>query len=100
MVSDPIITNTIEITMATIGRLIKNFDIVSPLLRVRGGKRFRFHQSASPHFLDPFGDDRFAAIEPLRDNPVVVNAIADFYRTNTDLIFGVDDRDLISALKL
>src|SRR5262249_7092142 len=73
--------------------------IMSPLLDVLG-KRFRFHQSACPHFLDPFGDDRFAAIEPLRDNPVVVDTVADFHRTNTDLVFGVDDRDLISALKL
>src|ERR1051325_4875241 len=98
MVSDPTSTNTIEITIATIGRLMKNFDITSPLLRLRG-ERFRFHHNSCTDFLYTLGYHCLAAVESLGDNPFAVDAIADFNGSNTNFVFGVDDRDLICALK-
>ena len=50
---------TIEITMATMGRLMKNFDIgLSPLSF--HGKRLWIHLHALAHFLHAFGNHAFA----------------------------------------
>ena len=54
--SEPTSTRTIEITIATIGRLMKNFDMTSPARRFRG-EWFRIDPDAGAHLLHSFGDD-------------------------------------------
>src|SRR5262249_45484739 len=99
IVSDPTSTSTIEITMATMGRLMKNLDMPSPPLGVPS-ERFSSHQNAVTDFLYPFGDDGFAEIKSFGDDPILVNAVADFYGPNADLVFGIYDSDLIGSLKI
>src|SRR5215470_11209643 len=99
MVSVPTSTNTIEITIATMGRLMKNFDITSPPL---GSccERFRVHHHSGTHLLHSFGDDDLRTVEAFGDDPVGAGEVADFHRANTDSVFGINHRDLIAALKL
>src|SRR3989442_14006205 len=61
----PTITRTIEITIATMGRLIKNFDIELPCLAFRG-KRLRVHLHARTHLLHAFGNHALASLQPVR----------------------------------
>ena len=59
----PTITSTIEITIATIGRLIKNFDIpLSSLRFARCHKRFWVHQRTGTNLLHPLGDNAFTEL--------------------------------------
>src|SRR2546430_1289921 len=80
----PTMTVRMAITMATTGRLTKNFAIVRCSLsalgatgragyRLRGGGlrrgRLRIHRHAGFDFLHAFNHDPFARLEPLRDDP-------------------------------
>ena len=51
--------------MATMGRLMKNFDMGLPSLGFRG-KWFGVHLHSGTHFLHSFGDDAFAALSVRR----------------------------------
>src|SRR6266851_3908468 len=75
----PTITMTIEITMATMGRLMKNFDIGLPSLTFRG-KRLRVHLHARTHLLHAFGNHAFASLQSVRDNPIGADTVADLNR--------------------
>ena len=52
---------TIEITMATMGRLIKNFDMELPSRCVHG-KWLGVHLHARTHLLHALGDHAFARL--------------------------------------
>src|SRR4029077_672924 len=99
MVIVPTITITMEITMATMGRLIKNFDIGLPSLRLRG-KWLGVYLHARTHPLHSLDDDTFALLKPFRHNPLPTHAIADLPRTDAHFVLAVHNRDLIAALQL
>src|SRR5580692_257017 len=104
-VSAPTSTMTMEITMATMGRLMKNFDMGYLSLSIRWclvfrHERFRVHVRACAHSLNPFHYDPVPRIESAGDNPSVIDAISHSDGSNVDFIAGVDDGDLISALQL
>src|SRR5579862_8202579 len=98
-VSEPTSTSTMEITMATIGRLMKNFDIALPALRI-AGKRLGIHLRALPNFLYALGNDHFARFKPFGDHPLRTALRAELYRANFHFVFAVHDGNLVSTLQL
>src|SRR5271166_2173444 len=98
IVSAPTSTRTIEITMATIGRLIKNFDIESPRLGFQG-KRLGVHLHARAHLLHTLSDHAVAGLQSVRNNPPVAHAVADFHRPDVHFVIAIHCRDLIAALQ-
>src|SRR5208282_1220814 len=99
MVRAPTITRTIEITMATMGRLMKNFDIGLPSF-VFAGVGLGSHRCALPHLLHAFGDDAIARLEPAVNDPVAADAVAHLNSSDFRLVVGIDNRDLVTALQL
>src|ERR1700674_2258850 len=94
----PTINMTMEITMATMGRLIKNFDIGLPCLRLCG-KWLGVHLQARANLLNAFGDDSFAWIQPFCNNPLGTNAVTDCDRSNAHFVVGGYNGHLITALE-
>src|ERR1700746_3349527 len=99
MVSVPTSTKMMEITIATMGRFMKNFDIALFVLGVRA-EGLGVHLRTGSHFLNSFGDDSFPAIQPVRNNPSRADAVADSYRSNADFVVAIHHRNLIAALEL
>src|SRR6266513_2416818 len=87
------------ITIATMGRLIKNFDIGLPSLAFPG-KRHGVHLHARTNLLHAFGNHAVASLQPLGDNPMGADALANLYRADAHLVLAVDRRYLIAALQL
>src|SRR5712692_5855889 len=98
MVIVPTRTNTMEITIATMGRLIKNFDIRSPSGSSHG-KRLGVHLHTGAHLLQALSHYAFAGFEPFLNNPLGADALADFDRLNAHFVVAVDDPYLEAALK-
>src|SRR5580700_3886007 len=98
MVIAPTSTMRIAITIATMGRLMKNFDMGLPVLCLRD-KRLGVHMSALAYFLNAFGDDSFARFQSVRHNPLRPNAVADLDRSYAHLILVVDNGYLIGPLQ-
>src|ERR1700736_6729110 len=99
IVSAPTNTMTMEMTMATIGRLMKNFDIgYLSLASMR--KRPRVHFCALPHLLDSLGDDSFSPIQPTGDHPHATDTVTDRDGSNANLVVSIHHRDLVCALQL
>src|SRR5271166_1730599 len=88
IVMAPTITITIEITMATIGRLMKNFDIGSPFLGVRR-KWLGIHLRARVHFLHALGDYAFAWLQTISNNPLCTHPVAHFDRSDIHFVLVV-----------
>src|SRR5580692_2171954 len=109
-VSAPTSTMTMEITMATIGRLMKNLDMVHPSLSSRGWLTWRclilghiwlgVHTHAGAHPLHSFNYDSVVRVQPVRNDPSVVNPVAHGDRANVNFVVGADDSDLVAALQL
>src|SRR5271163_3621958 len=99
MVMAPTITKTMEITMATMGRLIKNFDMGLFSLRLCD-ERLGIHLHAVTYFLYPFGNHAFALFQSVRNNPLGPNGFADFDGADAHLVLIVHDRNLIAPLQL
>src|SRR5882672_5843785 len=99
MLIAPTITMTMEMTMATMGRLIKNFDIGLPSLRFRG-KWLGVHVHARMHLLHALGNHTFASLESVHDNPLGADPVAHLNRPDAHLVLVVQRRDLIAALQL
>src|SRR5260370_31999608 len=93
----PTITMTMEITMATMGRLIKNFDIALPSLTLQG-KRLGVHLRARTRLLHALGNHTFALLEPFRNNPLRTDTVADGDRSNAHFVVGTYNGNLIAAL--
>src|SRR5271165_7404061 len=88
MVMAPTITIMIEMTMATIGRLMKNFDICSPFLGFCR-KWLGIHLRARAHFLQALGDYAFAGLQSFSNNPLCTHPITHFDRSNVHFILLV-----------
>src|SRR5277367_516091 len=103
MVSEPTRTMTMEITMATMGRLMKNFDIGHLSLSCRGtcgGKRPGVHFRTWAHLLNSFHHDFFSSIQPAGDHPLGTDTVTDRDRPNAYLVVCVHNGDLVGALQL
>jgi hypothetical protein len=106
----------IEMTMATIGRLMKNLDMAAyPLLAGAGSaglsaglaaeaaagagaKGFRIDGHSRANLLRSFGDDLLAGLQSLADDPVAADTLADGDRTDVDFVLGRDDCHQVLAL--
>src|SRR5690349_20775000 len=100
----PTMTITIEITMDTMGRFMKNLYTMWALRCVaRGVRIFRCRglwlkrSGANLHsladLLCPFRHDSVARLQAFVDNPHGVNFRPHFDRTNTHLVVGADYRN-------
>src|ERR1700688_3291474 len=81
----PMMTVRMAITMATIGRLMKNLDITS----VTGGRsieRNGCNRAAGFDFLSAFRDDLIPGHQTAGDDPHCVDALAGLHRANGDLV--------------
>src|SRR5215475_1845482 len=85
MVSEPTNTSTMEITIATMGRLIKNVDMALPA-RGFGDEWFGIDVSAGANLLDAFGHDVLSRLQSFSDNPLAANVIADLYSSYAHLV--------------
>src|SRR6266567_6119681 len=94
IVRAPTITRTMEITMATIGRLIKNFDIGLPSLAFRS-KWLGVHLHARAHFLHALDNDTLAGLQPFRNDPLRADAVTDFDGSDAYFVFTVHHGHLI-----
>src|ERR1700741_5226575 len=99
IVSEHTNTRTIEITIATIGRLMKNFDMTSPAHRFRS-EWFRIDANPSAHFLDSLDDDPLTWIEPTCDHPAPIHLWPNRDRPNVHLVVSANDCHLIPTLQL
>src|SRR5579871_1623132 len=99
IVRPPTSTSTIEITIATIGRLMKNFDIGSPS-RCVCAERLWIDPHPRPDLLSSFHHDCVPGMEPIRDHPAVVNLHSDGNWLNDHLVVVVHYCDLVTALQL
>src|ERR1700677_4997906 len=117
-VSEPTNTMTIEITMATIGRLMKNFDmdhvslsihrcfvyrslLIDPYSSILGFcyKRLGVHAHTGAHPLNAFNYDSVACIEAARHDQSVIDAVAHRNGSNINFIAGAHDSNLVAALQ-
>src|SRR5271170_8053073 len=94
IVSVPTSTRTIEITMATMGRLIKNFDIELPARSSRR-KWFGIHLHARTHLLDSLGNHPLAWLQSVRNNPLAADTVADFDGSDAHFVVAIHGSDLI-----
>src|SRR5437899_2713836 len=90
MVIVPTITMTMEITMATMGRLIKNFDIGLPCLAFRC-KRLGVHLHARTNLLHAFGNNSLASLQSVSDNPIGAHTVADRNRADGYFVLAAID---------
>src|SRR4029077_5476597 len=88
MLIAPTIIMTMEITMATMGRLIKNFDMGLLSLRFRG-KRLGVYLHARAHFLHSLGNHAFARLQSIYDDPLSADPIAHLNCSDAHLVFMV-----------
>src|SRR3954471_17542458 len=104
MQTAPIRVIRIAMTIATIGRRMKNLDMIGCLTtRRRGGRRrwgprLRVHHRAFPRFLDAFDNDLVTGLESFLDDPIVVDPPAHFDGLDMHLVVRPHDRDLVSSL--
>src|SRR5712692_807339 len=94
----PTITIRIEITMATIGRLMKNFDTLASSLARIGGDCFHGH--ALSHLHHSFNHDAFTVLQSFGDDPHLSNSFSYRNGAHTDLVVAPNNCDLITSLKL
>src|ERR1700739_443901 len=99
MVSEPTSTRTIEMTIATMGRLMKNFDM-GLFHRRFCGKRLGVYAHARTHLLNALGDDAFAGLQPLSDNPFGTDAVTDRDGANIHFAAAIYDGDLVAPCQL
>ncbi len=88
-------------TMATMGRLMKNFDMVSCSLRRRGGRHVRLGHDRNAFLANSGSQQRqlldlqnaldhyfLARLQSLGDDPVRADALAHLDRTKHRLVLG------------
>src|SRR5260221_5181691 len=107
-VSAPTNTMTMEITMATMGRLMKNFDMGQPSLSIRrplvsrtlvlGHEWFGIYAHTSVHSLNSFNHDSVSRVQPVRDDPSVIDPVSHGDCSHVDFVVGADDSHLVAAL--
>jgi hypothetical protein len=102
-----------EMTMATMGRLMKNLAIRAPVRpkgssgpgREGSGRRpglgqGRLDLPAGSHLLEPLDDDPLAGFQPLRDDPEWADALSNLDLPELDRVVGADHADLMDALHI
>src|SRR5438105_2384140 len=97
-------------TIATMGRLTKNSDIVSGILLRRRAVRgdlwrrrrpvFHFDRAAFAGLLSALHNDTLARLETINDFPHRADALARFHRPNAYFVIVAHNRDLEVALQL
>src|ERR1700732_4502261 len=97
MVRAPTNTITIEITIATIGRSMKNFDIDLPPFRFRG-KWLGAYLHPRAHLLSSLYNDGFARLQAFGNNPVLTDTVAHGDRANVHFAVPVHDGYLVPPL--
>src|SRR5690349_9885002 len=103
MVITPMITVRIEMTIATIGRLMKNLDITClPLLRLRAIALAlrRMDDRSGPYLEQAVCDDALARFQSALDNPIRADAIAHRNAREPDGVVRIDDRYGVRALRV
>ena len=97
---------TIEITIATMGRLTKKLAMAYFASRARaaaglgGGAGLAVTVIAVLHALQALDDDLLAGLEAVLDHPERVHARADLHVAELDLAAAVDDGDAVETLQL
>src|SRR5215813_12055328 len=98
-VSAPMITNTMEITIATIGRLIKNFDMALPAHRFRT-EWFRVNLRTSADFLNSFNNYALTRVEAARDHPARIDLGTYCDGSDGHLVVAAHNAYLVATLQL
>src|SRR5229473_5394650 len=97
----PTITMRMEITMATMGRLMKNLDMELLSRRFRRcGIRLGIHRHARANFLHALGHHSFARLQAIVNDPLVAHAVTGLHVPNSNLVFAVYYCYLVVALQL
>src|SRR5258708_19568631 len=100
IVTAPTTTIRIEMTMATMGRLMKNFDMsFSPCLIRCDAVRLRIHCRARSGLLYALDDHALAGLQAFPHHPHRADLVTDRDRLNADLIRAVQNGHLIAALE-
>src|SRR5690349_15880348 len=99
MDTTPTITVRREITIATMGRRIKNLDTVLLPRRFRR-IRLRTHDHAGTNLLHSLGNHAFTWLQSLVHDPQRSNPVTGLHIPNADLVSGVDHGHLEGALHL
>src|ERR1700730_18448374 len=94
----PTMTVRIAITMATIGRLMKNLDITSVAGGRRGIERNGRNGAAVFDFLGPVRDDLIPGHQNAGDDPHRVDALPGLHRADGDRVIGSHYGDLRRSL--
>src|SRR5712691_6939646 len=91
-VMPPTITMRIAITMATMGRLMKNLDIwfAFPSFLRLWGKRLGIDLHAGAQFLKGISDDGFAGLQRRLNDPLKADAFPDRDGLNAHFVVAVD----------
>src|SRR5260370_18474769 len=98
MVIPPTITMRMEITIATIGRLMKNFDMELFPLRP-GYKGLGVHSHPRTHLLDSLSDHTVTWFQAFRNHPLAAYGVADFDWPNAHFVLAIHNRSLITSLQ-
>src|SRR5438093_1288731 len=102
----PPMTVTMAMTIATMGRPMKNRDMAlfprGRWSRRRRGlrNRLRVDDDARLDLLNSLDDDALSGAQTLLDDPETADAIPGLDRPDFDLVARTDDGDLVEALKL
>src|SRR5580704_3031621 len=98
----PTITVRIAMTMATIGRLIKKFDMVVSSVARPGplARRFWFNVHARRDLLNSVDDHSVTRIQPIADHPQGPDLVANVNRFNAHGVVAVHGGHFIAALQL
>jgi hypothetical protein len=88
------------ITIATIGRLMKNFDIARLVCGRLDGPRERLwiYRHSLANFLHALGDHALAGLHALADEPLITDPVAHGDGSNLDFIGGIYHGNLVTAL--
>src|SRR6186713_1933896 len=98
MVMAPTMTVSSEITMATIGRLMKNLDTSASNARRLAGDDLDDRPVAN--FQQALDNHAFAGFQTLGHDPQVPDAVADRHGTDRHLVIAAHDRHLMTPLQL
>src|SRR5205807_1129862 len=85
--------------MATMGRLMKNFDIRLPRLGLHS-KRLGIYLRACAHLLNSFGNDSLPLIQAADNDPSITDTVAGRDCPNVHFVLAIYNSDLIAALEL
>src|SRR6266513_2882390 len=99
-VTRPMMTVMIAITMATMGRLMKNLYIRHSGRSLSRYKRLRVHRDAFLDLLNSLNHHAFPRLETFLNDPQRAGALANFNGPDMGLVVTAHDHDLVAALQL